>query len=96
MAKKDLKAIARLLIGKTLGLTVAAKNINIDDYEDGYGLPTYLVFTVLGFDITYVFRELPNGHYKFSIIRKSGISLDCKVSIGGAIVFYLSLEDLED
>ena len=91
MSNRDLQRFARLVIGKTLGVTVAAKNINIEDSECDWTIPSYLRFTVLGFDTSYYFRELPNGSYKFSISRKCGMTHSI-----GVIDFILRLEDLED
>ena len=68
MNKRKLQILARYLIGKCLGLTVAAKNIDIITCEDGGLFPSYLVFTILGKDnINYVLREQLCGIWKFYI-----------------------------
>lgn len=68
MSKRKLRVLARYLIGKCLGLTVAAKNIDIVSYDDGGLFPSYLVFTILGKDnINYVLREQLCGIWKFYI-----------------------------
>lgn len=68
MSKRKLQILARYLIGKCLGLTVAAKNIDIVSYEDGGLFPLYLVFTILGKNnINYVLREQLCGIWKFYI-----------------------------
>lgn len=68
MNKRKLRVLARYLIGKCLGLTVAAKNIDIVSYEDGGLFPSYLVFTILGKNnINYVLREQLCGIWKFYI-----------------------------
>jgi hypothetical protein len=68
MSKKHLRAIARHLISKVLGLKVAAKNIDIEEYEGIFVIPEYLVFLIHGIEnIHYTLREQPNGNYRFYI-----------------------------
>lgn len=79
MSKRKLQVLARYLIGKCLGLTVAAKNIDIASYEDGGLFPSYLVFTILGKDhITYVLREQLCGIWKFYINSLAIVELRLK------------------
>ena len=73
MSKKDLRAIAKHLLRKVLGINVAAKNIEIHDYEEEfiYGIPSYLDFSINNTNRdNYILRELPNGNYKFSVNHK--------------------------
>lgn len=82
MSKEHLRAIARHLIGKVLGLKVAAKNIDIEEYEGIFVIPEYLVFTIKGVEtVKYTLREQPNGKYRFYI--------------NGAFVCRLELSDFE-
>lgn len=68
MSKTHLRAIARHLIGKALGLKVAAKNIEILDYEGEFVIPSYLFFSIHGVErIIYILKEKPNGKYRFYI-----------------------------
>ncbi len=72
MSKRDLRAIARHLIGKVLELKVAAKNIEIEDYEENdFPIPSYLVFSIKNADsVIYILREQKNGKYKFYINKE--------------------------
>lgn len=82
MSKRHLRAIAQHLISKLLGLKVAAKNIDIEEYEGIFVIPEYLVFTIKGVEnINYTLREQPNGNYRFYI--------------NGAFVCRLELSDFE-
>lgn len=82
MSKRHLRAIARHLISKVLGLKVAAKNIDIDEYEGIFVIPEYLVFSIHGVEkVNYTLREQPNGKYRFYI--------------NGAFVCRLELSDFE-
>lgn len=68
MSKNHLRAIARHLIGTVLGLRVAAKNIDIEEYEGIFVIPEYLVFSIKGVErVKYTLREQPNGKYRFYI-----------------------------
>lgn len=82
MNKEHLRAIARHLIDKVLGLKVAAKKIDIEEYESNFIIPEYLVFSIKGVGtVKYTLREQPNGTYRFYI--------------NGAIVCRLELSDFE-
>ena len=82
MSKEHLRAIARHLIGKVLGLKVAAKNIDIEEYEGFFVIPEYLIFSIKGVEtVKYTLREQPNGKYRFYI--------------NGAFVCRLELSDFE-
>ncbi|MDT3387631.1 MAG: hypothetical protein LIR46_07735 [Bacteroidota bacterium] len=82
MSKEHLRAIARHLIGKVLGLKVTAKNITIEEYEGNFVIPEYLVFSIKGVEkVNYTLREQPNGKYRFYI--------------NGAFVCSLELSDFE-
>lgn len=79
MNKRKTQLLARYLIGKCLGLTVAAKNIDITAYEDGGLFPSYLVFTILGKShINYVLREQLCGIWKFYINNLAIVELRLK------------------
>ena len=94
MNKRELQKFARLLIGKTLGLTVAAKNVCIEDFEhDGIDV-TFFVFTILGFDIRYILRAVGHDRFKFWVRQTSRCGGN--VITEGMFVFDLKLEDLED
>lgn len=79
MSKRKLQVLARYLIGKCLGLKVAAKNIDIIGHEDGGLFPSYLVFTILGKrHINYVLREQLCGIWKFYINNMAIVELRLK------------------
>lgn len=82
MSKEHLRAIARHLIGKVLGLKVAAKKIDIEEYESNFIIPEYLVFSIKDVGtVKYTLREQQNGKYRFYI--------------NGAFVCRLELSDFE-
>lgn len=95
MSNQELKKYARIAIGKTLGLTVATKNIAILSDRCGiFGTVIHLEFRILGFDTLYILKlgEFDND-YHFIICNESTGEGN---KTGGVMRFVLKQEDLKE
>jgi hypothetical protein len=97
MSNQYLKKFARIAIGKTLGLTVATKNIVILNDRCGiFGTVIHLEFRILGFDTLYILKlgEFGNDNdYHFIICNGR---TDGENKTGGVMRFVLKQEDLKE
>lgn len=94
MSNRELKKIARRAIAKTLGLTVAAKDISILRARAGkiFGTLQHLEFEIMKFDVRFILKLGEFGDdYHFIICNKR-----TEGGNGGVIRFVLKQEDLEE